>query len=120
MEKIKDVTENDFFNKKITEVVDIPEMKTKIKVKVMSGFERRMFQQKMANDTKNKDDVPDHMFSTLIAMTAITYNTEELIFNIEKIKEIDNIPITIQEKIFTISANLNGLTTASREEYIKN
>jgi len=92
-------------------------------VKVLSGFERRSFHQKMADDKKlDSNGVPATMVPSLIALCAID-ECGENIFGTEDadIEEIDKkVSSLVQSKIFGVAAKLNGLTSDSVEESKKN
>ena len=92
-------------------------------VKVMSGYERRMFHQKMADDKElDSNGVPITMIPVLIALCGVDEYGNN-IFGVEPadIKEIDErIPSTVQNKIFGAAAKLNGLTEKAVDESVKN
>lgn len=116
----KGINRQDFLNLGvITEEVFIQELEKSVFVKVMNGKERRLFQGRMAADTKGEDDTPHSMIPTLIAITTLSANGN-LIFNMDDLEVIDSFPTTITSKIFAVSARINGLTQKSIDESVKN
>jgi hypothetical protein len=92
-------------------------------VKAMSGHERRIFHQMMADDKeKDVNGAPITMIPVLIALCTVDADGEN-IFGITDadIKEIDKkLSSTVQNKIFGAAAKLNGLTDTSVDESVKN
>ena len=92
-------------------------------VKLLSGFERRLFHQLMTADkTLDVNEAPVTMVPTLIALCAVD-GCGKNIFGTEKadIEEIDKqLPSIVQNKIFGAAAKLNGLTSDAVDESVKN
>jgi len=105
------------------ELVPIEGLEYDIYVKLLSGFERRLFHKMMANDkTLDANEAPTTMIPVLIALCAVDA-CDNNIFGIEAadIKDIDKkLPSIIQNKIFGAAAKLNGLTDKSIDESVKN
>lgn len=103
--------------------IEIEGLGADIYVKSLSGFERRVFHQMMADDkTVDSNAAPATMIPVLIALSAVDECGCKLFGTAPAdIKAIDElIPSSAQNKIFGEAAKLNGLTETSIDESVKN